>query len=120
MRAVLEQLGHQVVQAHDGQRALELAEFCPFDLAVVGGRLPALAGPGGGAYVGALSNATQGAPIVALVGAEPGDAEACLAAGVDQIMRKPATVAGVARAIAAAMESRAEAQAESPPARQVN
>ena len=120
MRAVLEQLGHQVVQAHDGQRALELAEFCPFDLAVVGGRLPALSGPGGATYVGALSNATQGAPIVALVGAEAGDGEACMAAGVDQILRKPATVAGVARAIAAAMESRAEAQAETPPARQVN
>ena len=120
MRAVLEQLGHQVVQAHDGQRALELAEFCPFDLAVVGGRLPALSGPGGATYVGALSNATQGAPIVALVGAEAGDGEACLAAGVDQILRKPATVAGVARAIAAAIESRAEAQAEPPAARQVN
>ncbi len=118
-RAVLEQLGHQVVQAQDGQRALELAEFCPFDLTVVGGQLPALSGPGGGAYVGGLSTATQGAPIIGLVGGDSGDAEICLAVGIDQVLRKPVTVAGVARAIAAAMESRAEALAEiQPPANQ--
>ena len=111
-RAVLEQLGHQVVQAHDGQRALELAAFCPFDLAIVGGRLPALSGAPGADYVGALSTATQGAPIIGLVGGEPGDAETCLTAGIEQVLRKPATVPGVARAIAGAMESRADAPPE--------
>ena len=109
MRALLEQLGHQVVQAQGGQRALELAEFCPFDLAVMGARLPCMIGPDAPAYVLALSAATHGAPMIALVGGEPGDAEACLAAGADEALRKPATVTTVARAIASALEPRSEA-----------
>lgn len=113
MRAILEQLGHQVVQAQGGQRALELAEFCPFDLSVLGGRLPCLAGPEAAIYVRALSDATHGAPILGLVGGEPGDAEACLAAGVDQALRKPATVTAVARAIATVLEPREEAEGDS-------
>jgi signal transduction histidine kinase/ActR/RegA family two-component response regulator len=112
VRAMLEQLGHQVVQTHDSQRAIELAEFCPFDLAVVGARLPALSGPDGRAYVHDLKAASQGAPMIGLVGGEPGDAEACLEIGVDQVLRKPATVAGIARAIAAAMAPRPELAAE--------
>jgi CheY-like chemotaxis protein/anti-sigma regulatory factor (Ser/Thr protein kinase) len=106
MRAILEQLGHQVVQAQGGQRALELAEFCPFDLAMLGGRLACLTGPEAPGYLHALSAATHGAPVIALVGGESGDAEACLAAGVDQALRKPATVTSVARALATAMEPR--------------
>jgi signal transduction histidine kinase/ActR/RegA family two-component response regulator len=115
VRAMLEQLGHQVVQAHDGQRALELAEFCPFDLAVVGARLPSLNSP----YIQALRTASQSAPIIGLVGGEPGDAEACLETGVDQVLRKPATVAGLARTIAAVMEARPETLAEPRTAGQV-
>ena len=106
MRAILEQLGHQVVQAQGGQRALELAEFCAFDLAVLGGRLACLTGPEAPAYVKALAAATQGAPVIALMGGEPGDAEACLAAGAGEALRKPATVTTVARAIASALEPR--------------
>jgi signal transduction histidine kinase/ActR/RegA family two-component response regulator len=106
MRAILEQLGHQVVQAQGGQRALELAEFCPFDLAMLGGRLPSLTGPDAPGFLHALSAATHGAPVIALVGGEPGDAEACLSAGVDQALRKPATVTSVARALASALEQR--------------
>ena len=113
-RAILEQLGHQVVQAQGGQRALELAEFCPFDLTVLGGRLPCLAGPEAGVFVRTLADATHGAPTIALVGGEAGDAETCLAAGVDQALRKPATVAGVARAIASALESRTDQGAPQP------
>ena len=105
MRSILEQLGHQVVQAQGGQRALELAEFCPFDLAVLSGRLTCMIGPEAPGYVRALSEATHGAPVIALVAGDSGEAEACLAAGADQALRKPATVTGVARAIAAALES---------------
>ncbi|HEY5411378.1 MAG TPA: ATP-binding protein [Caulobacteraceae bacterium] len=114
MRAILEQLGHQVVQAQNGQRALELAEFCPFDLTVLGGRMPCLAGPEASTFVRTLTDATQGAPTIALVGGEPGDAETCLAAGADQALRKPATVAGVARAIAAALETRIDHEVAQP------
>ena len=114
IRAILEQLGHQVVLAQGGQRALELAEFCPFDLAVLSGRLACMVGPDAPGYVRALAEATQGAPVIALVGGESGEAEACLAAGADQALRKPATVTGVARAIAAAIEPREEADRAEP------
>ena len=120
MRAILEQLGHQVVQAQNGQRALELAEFCPFDLTVLGGRLACLAGPEASTFVRTLSDATHGAPTIALVGGEPGDAETCLAAGVDQALRKPATVAGVARAVASALETRPEREVPLPRAAGLN
>jgi CheY-like chemotaxis protein len=105
MRSILEQLGHQVVQAQGGQRALELAEFCPFDLVVLSGRLTCMTGPDAPGYVFALAEATHGAPVIALVGGDSGEAEACLAAGADQALRKPATVTGVARAVAAALDS---------------
>ena len=114
MRSILEQLGHQVVQAQGGQRALELAEFCPFDLAVLSGRLACMIGPEAPGYVSALSQATHGAPVVALVGGESGEAEACLAAGAGQALRRPATVTGVARVIAAALEAQGEAPSAEP------
>jgi len=113
-RAILEQLGHQVVQAQGGQRALELAEFCPFDLAMMSGRLACMTGPEAPGYVRALSEATHGAPIIALVGGESGEAEACLAAGADQALRKPANVTGVARAIATVLESHDEEDQSQP------
>jgi signal transduction histidine kinase/ActR/RegA family two-component response regulator len=120
-RAILEQLGHQVVQAQGGQRALELAEFCPFDLAMLSGRLACMNGPEAPGYVHALSEAIHGAPIIALVGGESGEAEACLAAGADQALRKPANVTGVARAIASALETQDdEDQAQPRAAGQIN
>ncbi len=55
LRAVLEQLGHQVVHAHDGRRALELAEFCHFDLIMLDGRMPRMNGPDAARAIRALS-----------------------------------------------------------------
>ncbi len=104
LRAILEQLGHQVVNAQDGQRAVELAQFCQFDLIMLDGHMPMLAGPDAAADVRALSDAAGGAPIIAVVGGEAGEAQACLSAGVSDVLRKPATVAGVARILAAVVD----------------
>ncbi len=100
LRAILEQLGHQVVNAQDGQRAVELAQFCQFDLIMLDGHMPMLTGPEAAADVRALSDASGRAPIIAVVGGEAGEAQACLSAGVSDVLRKPATVAGVARILA--------------------
>ena len=104
LRAVLGQLGHQVVNAQDGRRALELAQFCQFDLIILDGRMPLLAGPEAAAELRALSDAAGAAPIIAVIGSEAGEAQACLAAGVDEVLRKPVTVAGVARVVASVLE----------------
>lgn len=97
LRAVLEQLGHQVVQAHDGARAAELARICDFDLIAVDSRLTE---PPAAAVIGALKDR---APLLAIIGGEPGEAEMCLAAGAAAVLRRPVSVAGVARGVAEAM-----------------
>ena len=97
LRAVLEQLGHQVVQAHDGGRAAELSRICDFDLIAVDSRL---SDPPAAEVIGALK---ERAPLLAIIGGESGEAEACLAAGAVAVLRRPVSVAGVARGVAEAM-----------------
>ena len=106
LRAILEQLGHQVVHAHDGQRAVELAEVCQFDLIMLDGRMPILSGPDAARGVRSLPGPLGRTPIVAVIGGDVEEAEACLDAGVDQVLRKPVSVAAVARALAGALEAK--------------
>ena len=120
LRSILEQLGHQVVHAGDGRRALELAEFCQFDVIVLDGGMPQLSGAEAAGEIRALAAAARGAPIVALIGDAAEEAESCVAAGVNGILRRPVTVAGVARAIAAATDRKeSAARAEARPALRV-
>jgi signal transduction histidine kinase/ActR/RegA family two-component response regulator len=109
LRSIVEQLGHQVVHAHDSRRALELAEVCQFDLIFLDGRLPLLSGEGGHAHVSALAEASRGARILAVISGDADEVQACAEAGIERIVRKPASVASVARAVAAAMDGRGSA-----------
>lgn len=109
LRAILEQLGHQVVHAHNGKRAFELARLAEFDLLMLDGRMPHLDGPQTAAAIRALDSPIANAPIIAVIGGDADEARECLDAGADTVLRKPVTVAGVARAVAdAAARSRAE------------
>lgn len=110
LRAILEQLGHQVVHAHNGKRALELARLADFDLLMLDGRMPHMDGPQTMAAIRALDGPIAGAPIIAVIGGDAEEARECLDAGADTVLRKPVTVAGVARAVAdAAAKVRPEA-----------
>ncbi|MFZ5719595.1 MAG: hybrid sensor histidine kinase/response regulator [Pseudomonadota bacterium] len=100
LRASLEQLGHQVVHAADGRRAVELARICELDLV-------AASGPETIAALRALDGAAGRTPVVALIGGEPEDAEAASAAGADALLRRPVSVPAAARAIAEALSPRA-------------
>jgi signal transduction histidine kinase/CheY-like chemotaxis protein len=100
LRANLEQLGHQVVHAADGRRAVELARICELDLV-------AASGPETIAALRALDGAAGRTPVVALIGGEPEDAEAASAAGADALLRRPVSVPAAARAIAEALSPRA-------------
>lgn len=100
LRAILEQLGHQVVHAHNGRRALELARLADFDLLMLDGRMPHMDGPQTAAAVRALDGPIADAPIIAVIGGDAEEARQCLDAGADAVLRKPVTVAGVARAVA--------------------
>ncbi|WP_419251818.1 hybrid sensor histidine kinase/response regulator [Caulobacter sp. ErkDOM-YI] len=100
LRAILEQLGHQVVHAQNGQRAADLARIADFDLLMLDGRMPVLDGPGATAAVRALDGKNRDMPIIAVIDGDADEARACMDAGADIVLRKPVTVAGVARAVA--------------------
>ena len=100
LRAILEQLGHQVVHAQNGRRALDLARICDFDLVMLDGRMPILDGPQTAAALRALETANREVPIVAVIGGDADEARECLDAGADTVLRKPVSVAAVARAVA--------------------
>jgi signal transduction histidine kinase/ActR/RegA family two-component response regulator len=103
LRAVLEQLGHQVVHAADGRRAVELAKALDFDLVMVDGRMPNMDGPQTIAAIRDLDNAIAQAPVVAVIGGDADEARECADAGADAVLRKPVSVNAVARAVADAV-----------------
>ena len=103
LRAVVEQLGHQVVHAIDGRRAVDLASVCEFDLLMIDGRMPNLDGPAAIAAVRALESEMAQVPIVAVIGGDADEAQECSQAGADAVLRKPVSVNAVARAVADAI-----------------
>lgn len=112
MRAILEQLGHQVVHAQNGRRALELAEICDFDLMMLDGRMPYLDGPQTAAAVRRLPGLRGRTPIIAVTGGDDDETQACMDAGADAAVRKPVTVAGIARAVAEVTQPPSAAETE--------
>lgn len=108
LRAILEQLGHQVVHAQNGRRAVDLCAVCDFDLMMLDGRMPELDGAQTAAAVRAAGHRM---PIIGVIGGEADEARECLDAGADAVLRKPVSVAGVARAVADAAAMAREAKA---------
>lgn len=104
LRASLEQLGHQVVHAADGSRAVDLARICDLDLVVADGAdtIAALRG---------LTGAAARTPVVALTTGDAGECQAALAAGADALLRRPVAVPAAARAIAEALSTGLPAKA---------
>jgi signal transduction histidine kinase/ActR/RegA family two-component response regulator len=100
LRAILEQLGHQVVHAQNGRRALDLARICDFDLVMLDGRMPVLDGPRTAAALRGLDGGNRDVAIIAVIGGDADEARECLDAGADTVLRKPVSVAAVARAVA--------------------
>lgn len=100
LRAVLEQLGHRVLLAQDGRRALELLKVSEVDLVMLDGRMPVMDGPACAAAIRRLEGDASRLPIVAVIGGDLDEAEMMTAAGCDAVLRKPVTVSAVARAVA--------------------
>ena len=111
LRAGLEQLGHGVLHAGDGSRALDLLNLGDVDVVLVSGSMTAPTGPDTIAAIRRLASAAGKAPIVAVIGGEIEEAQACLRAGADAVLRKPVNVASLARAIAAALDPEQRAAA---------
>jgi len=108
LRAVIEQLGHQVVHAVDGRRAVDLARVCEFDLLMIDGRMPNLDGPAAITAIRGLDGESAAVPIVAVIGGDADEAQECVDCGADAVLRKPVSVNAVARAIAEAVAAERE------------
>lgn len=106
LRSVLEQLGHQVAHVMDGKRALELVQLCEFDMLMIDARMPVMDGAEAIRAIRALDGPISHAPIVAVMGGDSNEAQACVEAGADAVLRKPVSVSGVARAVATAISMR--------------
>ncbi len=102
LRACLEQLGHQVAHAADGERAVQLTRLCDFDLTVIDQ-------PEAITTLRALDGAAGRTPVLALIGGDPEEAQACLAAGANALLRRPVTAPAAARAIADVLSDRSPA-----------
>ena len=100
LRAILEQLGHQVVHAQNGRRALDLARIAEFDLLMLDGRMPVMDGPSAAKALRENDGPNRRAPIIAMIDGDADEARESLDAGADIVLRKPVSVAGVARAVA--------------------
>jgi signal transduction histidine kinase/ActR/RegA family two-component response regulator len=100
LRAILEQLGHQVVHAQNGRRAADLAKIAEFDLLMFDHRMPLMDGPAAAAALRQADGPNRLTPIVAIIEGDAEEASEFLEAGADIILRKPVSVAGVARALA--------------------
>jgi len=107
LRTILEQLGHQVVHAQDGRRAVDLARSLPLDLVMIAARLPGLEGAQAIAELRASPAPAGETPVIAIIEGDADEAKACLDAGAQLIMRKPVTVGAVARAVTDALNGKA-------------
>ena len=105
LRAILEQLGHQVVHVQNGQRAIEMAGTLEFDLFMLDVRMPVMDGVETAAALRTMDGLGR-TPIIAVTGGDATEAQACLDAGADTVLRKPVTVASVARSLTEATSPR--------------
>ena len=88
------------MHAQNGRRALDLARTIDFDLVMLDGRMPVMDGAATATALRQLEGRMSRVPIIAVTGGDAEEAQACLDAGADTVLRKPVTVGAVARAVA--------------------
>jgi CheY-like chemotaxis protein/HPt (histidine-containing phosphotransfer) domain-containing protein len=104
---MLERAGHEATVAENGREVLALLERRPFDVVLMDVQMPEMDGLEATAAIRDRERARGGhLPIVALTAhAMKGDAERCLAAGMDAYLAKPLQPRELASAIAGALRS---------------
>jgi len=96
-RAMLDMLGFQVSTASNGHEGVLAAAADPdLDLILMDCQMPVMDGLAAARAIRAAESAGSRVPIVALTGnAMPGDREACVAAGMDDYLAKPFSLAAL-------------------------
>jgi signal transduction histidine kinase/CheY-like chemotaxis protein/HPt (histidine-containing phosphotransfer) domain-containing protein len=90
IRAMLEQAGHEVVSANDGAEAVKLAVRDAFDAILMDVQMPKMDGYAAARAIRQATPESLTVPIIALTAnALSGEAERCLAAGMNAHMPKP-------------------------------
>ncbi len=100
--AALELLGWTVVRVRDGSSAVALATAGMFDLVMIEFRMPLLDGVEAARAIRRFEETSvrPRLPIVALTASVmPHEIEGCTEAGVDEVLGKPFTLAGMQRAL---------------------
>jgi PAS domain S-box-containing protein len=100
-RAILGVFDAEVVEARDGQQAVEAARAQPFDLILMDIRMPVLDGLDATRAIRAEPGPNQGAPILAF----SADMDFQLCDLFDGLVRKPITAAQLIQAVAGAQRS---------------
>ncbi|HEX4180910.1 MAG TPA: response regulator [Caulobacteraceae bacterium] len=120
--ALLEAAGYQVIRVENGAQAVRAARDWSFDLILMSLRMPILDGPQAARMIRDLDGRAGTPPIVALAtDATRADREACLAAGMDDVLSKPFVAEALLDAVTRrlteegdAMRARRQARAEPP------
>jgi signal transduction histidine kinase/CheY-like chemotaxis protein/HPt (histidine-containing phosphotransfer) domain-containing protein len=96
-RRMIEELGFEVVVAEGGAAAIELAKTRRFDAVLMDLEMPLIDGLAATRAIRALEPPRTRLPIIAVTAsAMPSDRERCLAAGMDDYLTKPITLADLA------------------------
>jgi CheY-like chemotaxis protein len=96
-RAMLDMMGFHVTTASNGQEGVQAAAADPgLDLIFMDCQMPVMDGLSAARAIRAAEGGLTRVPIVALTGnAMPGDREACMAAGMDDYLAKPFSLAAL-------------------------
>jgi CheY-like chemotaxis protein len=98
--AMLRQLGHRITLVGNGREALEALAHADFDLVLMDCNMPEMDGLEATRRLRAGDTRNAAIPIIALTAnAMDGDRERCLAAGMDDFIAKPVSMATLRAAI---------------------
>jgi CheY-like chemotaxis protein len=104
---MLEKLGHRVDCAANGHEAVTAISRLPYDLVLMDCQMPECDGYEATARIRAAESGCRHVIIALTANAMNGDRERCLAAGMDDYLTKPVSIAGIDRVLAALAEARA-------------
>jgi CheY-like chemotaxis protein len=98
---LLEGMGYAVEAVETGQQAVDALHRQPYDLVLMDCRMPEMDGFAATAAIRREEGSRSHTPIVAMTAnALAGDAEKCLAAGMDDYVAKPVTAERLAAVVA--------------------